>query len=288
MNESLGVDVDAYESLETEQTASRGRANGRAPRKFELTFVGEGKKQEMKLPRQPDAVRELPAWLTCAFGLDPKHRILDGNWAGPRGGDGVVLLSRLGAPTIRFEPARRISRPQLLVEDFVFQRIGTDPPTPAFKTEHCRQIGHAINRLCDNSARATAADETAAIVDAFLHDAEPLEGFTTYGTSQQHFEAANALRRPAEASTGPLPLRAPNYLIDHGQTGEVDNPEFVIRVSDLHHVARRLVGSKPWTWLDARMEEIGWARVALDGHAEPGRAGRQGAHARCHVYRGRR
>ena len=50
---------------------------------------------------------------------------------------------------------------------------------------------------------------------------------------------------------------------------------------------RRQVGSGlARGWLDARMQNLGWARVRLDGHARPGRDRVGNPHARTHVYRG--
>ena len=61
----------------------------------------------------------------------------------------------------------------------------------------------------------------------------------------------------------------------------------MIRVSDLRIAARLYTGgSLARGRLDARMDELGWERVRLDGHALEGRAGRAGPHARADVYRG--
>ena len=96
-----------------------------------------------------------------------------------------------------------------------------------------------------------------------------------------------ALQRPVDITS--RELSPPRYLIDHGEAGEItDDPEIAIRVRDLLEVARRMVGTKPWAWLNGRMEEIGWERAKIDAHAKTGRAGRKGPHARCEVYRGRR
>ena len=146
------------------------------------------------------------------------------------------------------------------------------------------------------SAAVTERAEAAGVARLILHDAEALKGYTTYGKDGQRYEAACALR-PAQDDRGRVVGRR-YYLIDNGdvdpETGGRSSPapprtgpELVIRVSDLRFEARRLVGSTSRGWLDARIRLLGWQRFELDGHAEPGREGRQGPHARCNVYRGR-
>jgi hypothetical protein len=61
----------------------------------------------------------------------------------------------------------------------------------------------------------------------------------------------------------------------------------VIRVSDLQLVARRYTGSSlERGWLDGRMDDLGWARVTVQGYDEQGLEGRRGRHARVDVYPG--
>ena len=78
--------------------------------------------------------------------------------------------------------------------------------------------------------------EVEAIIGTFLHAAEVVEDeHTTYGTAAQRYEAAIALRRVADDTTGRL--GGARYLID-SNTGEL-----VIGVADLQEAARRHTGS---------------------------------------------
>ena len=220
------------------------------------------------------------AWLTSAFALDPAHPVIGGAREGLRGAAGHVVLHRAGAPPLRFEPASRINAPQRLIEDLSWQMLPSDGAVPALKSEHCRAVAHVVRMLTDAAQVVTDAQETAGVVGTFLSAAEPVEGLTVYGSTAQRYEAATGLQRDLDPTTGRL-LGAPRYLID-ANTGEL-----VIRAGDLAEAGRRHVGSSlPHGWLDARMDNLGWTRVALDGHAVRGRDGRQGPHARCNVYRG--
>lgn len=264
---------------EVDETAAV--SNGARPEALVLEVDGKGR---LRLPDAPAA--PIPAllaqWLTVALALDPEHPIIRGALEGLRGAAGHVVLERLDAPPLRFEPASRINTPMRLVEDRTWQGIPSDDPTPAYKGEHCRQIAHVVRQLCGTRRAMTDRDETEQIIGAYLGQARVVEGFTTHGTSPQRYEAARALQRDEDDATG-RPLGPARYLTDMN-TGET-----IIRVSDLADVARRFLGgSLQRGWLDARMENAGWARVRLDGHAEPGRDGRAtgGGHARCAVYRG--
>jgi len=220
------------------------------------------------------------SWLTAAFALDPAHPVTGGAREGLRGAAGHVVLNRAGAPPLRFEPATHLNQPQRLIEDLSWQMLPSDGAVPALKGEHCRAVAHVVRMLTDAARAVTDAQETAGIVATFLSGAEPVEGLTVYGTTAQRYEAANGLQRDLDAITG-RPLGAPRYLVDEN-TGEL-----VIRAGGLAEAGRRHVGSSlARGWLDARMDNLGWARVALDGHAVSGREGRHGPHARCHVYRG--
>lgn len=220
------------------------------------------------------------AWLTAAFALDPRHPVTGGAREGLRGAAGHVVLDRAGAPPLRFEPASRINAPQRLIEDLSWQMLPSDGAVPGLKGEHCRAVAHVVRMLTDAAQVVTDAQETAGIVGTFLGAAQAVEGLTVYGTTAQRYEAATSLQRDLDDLTG-RPIGAPRYLIDTN-TGEL-----VIRASDLAEAGRRHVGSSLTRgWLDARMDNLGWTRLALDGHAVSGREGRHGPHARCHVYRG--
>lgn len=219
-------------------------------------------------------------WLTVVLALDPAHNITGGHREGLRGAAAHVVLTRAGAQPLRFEPASRINQPPRLIEDLSWQTLASDGAVPALKGEHCRAVAHVVRMLTDQTQAITDEQETAGIVGTFLGGAEAVEGYTTYGTTGQRYEAASALQRDLDETTG-RPLGAPQYLIDEN-TGEL-----VIRVGDLAEAGRRHVGSSlPRGWLDARMHGLGWTRVALDGHRLHGRSGRAGPHARATVYRG--
>jgi hypothetical protein len=115
------------------------------------------------------------------------------------------------------------------------------------------------------------------VSELLFHAERGRDGLTTHGDSQQRYDAALALR----ASGRDLWER--RYLIDN-QTGEV-----VLLAADLATAARRYTGSTvPWKELDARMEELGWERVYLQGYELRGRNGRRaGGHAHVHIYRRR-
>jgi hypothetical protein len=246
---------------------------------IEVTVDAKGK---LVLPPVP-AVHDIAgccAWLTCVFNLNPRHPIIGGAHEGLRGPDGHVHLRRLDAPAIRFEPASKINAPGKLIETLSWRMIPTDGAIHDLKGTHCRQIAHVVRMLCGTTKRASDEQDTAGLVGAFLQGAVPVHNLTTYGTSSQRYEAARALQRDLDDTTG-RPVGPVRYLIDEN-TGET-----VIRLADITEVARRYVGgSVPRGWLDARMDGLGWTRIRLDGHAQSGRERTGNPHARCDVYRG--
>lgn len=248
--------------------------------RFEAPASGKGAPR-LVLPPAPN-VEDTGAqarWLTGALNLHPAHPVTGAQHQGARGGAGHVVLHRHDAPPLRFEPASRINTPARLDEDLAWQKLPLDPENYGFKTEHARQIVHVVRMLCGASQSASDQDETAAIVGVYLQGAIPVEGHSTYRTGTGRYEAAMALQR--EIDDRGLPCSPPRYLLD------ADTGEYVIRVQDLGDVARRQLGSSVARgWLDARMLDLGWQRVRLDGHALPGRAGRTGPHLRTDVYRG--
>jgi hypothetical protein len=267
-------------SIHELRTGTGGTTNGQA-----ITggmAVTWDKKGRMILPPAPghDDHAGLCAWLTVSFGLDPRHPITSGVRQGLDGPEGHVELRRAGAPPLRFEPAAQINAPNRLIEALSWRLTPTDSAVPAFKSEHCRQIAHVVRMLCGLSDRMTAFDEAAGIVGTYMGAAQAVESLTTYGNGPQRHEAATALQRGVDETTG-RPAGIPRYLID-ANTGEL-----VIRVADLAAAARTHIGSSlPRGWLDARMEALGWDRVRLDGHQAAGRIGRLGHHARIDTYRG--
>lgn len=253
-----------------------------AANQAEAKDAGRTRAPKLVLPAtpQPDDIAGLCGWLTVTFNLDRRHPIIGGAHEGIRGPEGHVALHRADAPALRFEPATRINTPLKLIESLNWRMLTTDGAIPAFKTDHCRQIGHVVRMLCGRTTTLSEADEAAGIVGTLMQSGEPVEGLTLYGTTAQRHEAGTALQRPLDEHTG-RPTGAPRYLVD-ANTGEL-----VIRVSDLAEAASRHTGSSlPRGWLDARMENLGWVRSCIDAHALPGRSGRTGPHTRMEVYRG--
>ena len=261
--------MDGLNQLAAVQASRNGRAGA-----YAVSFDDKGR---LKLPPKPELgdVDGLCKWLTAVFNLNPQHPITGGERQGLHGPEGHVELRRAGAPPLRFEPVTRIANPTRLREVLEGSTLHTDGEPPGFKAEHTYAIAHVVRMLCGHAEGLSAEAETIGIVDAFLADATPVEGHTTYGTAGVRYEAAVALQQPPGAYGEPA-----RYLLDS------DTGEFVVRVRDLGASARRQFGSLPRGWLDARMRDIGWRRVLLDGHALPGREGRLSHHARANVYRG--
>jgi hypothetical protein len=168
-----------------------------------------------------------------------------------------------------------------LIETLSWRALHTDASIPAFKAPHCQQIAHVIRMLCGAVETLSDEQEAAGIVATFMSSAVETDvPVTTYGTAGQRYEAAIALRRETDNTTG-RPLGQPRYGYD------VNTGEVLVAVSDLADAARHHIGSSlARGWLDARMAALGWHRITLQGYALPGRDGRKGPHARIHVYRG--
>jgi len=253
--------------------------NGRAS--YAITFT-DSKPPKMVLPDVPahDDPTGLAAWLTGVLQLDPAHPVVRAVHEGLRGPEGHVEIRRARAAPIRFEPAAAMNSARRFLPVLAWQLLPTDGEPPGFRDEHCRRIAHVVRLLCGVSTGVREADETAGIVGVFLAAATALEGHTTYGTGAQRYEAATALQRAVDDQTG-RPLGPARYLID------LNTGELVIRAGDLQAAARAFVGSSlPRGWLDARLANLGWQRLTLDGHALAGREGRGGPHARTVIYRG--
>ena len=111
-----------------------------------------------------------------------------------------------------------------------------------------------VRLLCVGATEMTEQEETTGIIGYFLGRAREVEGGTTYGDNAERYEAAVALQR--------TPTEPWIFLVD------ANAGELVIRVSDLHDAAREYSGSSiPRGYLDGRMEQLGWKRIDLDGHA---------------------
>lgn len=245
-----------------------------------VKHLGKGKIALPAVPQLENRTAQC-AWLTLVFNLDPAFPVTGAFMLGQRGPNGLVVVTRAGAPDISFEPASAINSPTKVIELLSWQLMPNDGAVLALTSEHCREISYVLRMLCAVAEARTHAEEADAIVSTYTQGATAVEGFTTYGTSPQRYEASMALRR--EVIDGNGRLGAPRYLIDEN-TGEL-----VIAVSDLQEAARRHEGSSlPRGWVDARMTALGWLRIALDGHGASGRAGRSGPHSRTLAYRGHR
>jgi hypothetical protein len=263
-------------------TSIQAYRDGREPASVLSYVIGFDEKGEMVLPEVPGHEDRLGLcqWLTATFALDGNHPITEGRRLGVAGPEGHIELKRAGAEPIRFEPASKLNTPAKLIETLSWCTLPTDGMTPAFKAKHVRQIVFAVRALCGLGERVSAVDEASGIVATFLNGASVIEGYTTSGTGPQRYEAATALQRDLDESSG-RPIGAPRCLLD-AETGAI-----VIRVSDLQETARRYIGgSIARGFLDARMTALGWDRLTLDGHATSGRQREGNPHARCRVYRG--
>jgi hypothetical protein len=268
------LDVAARRYADEHMPTVNGRPDAPPEYKLEVKVDDKGR-ATLVLPADPPAT-DRPAqlaWLTAVFGLNPAGRIIDAKRSGERE-EGMVELRRAGSfdPVI-IEPLRAVNTPARLIEKLAWALDPRDAAVPAYKADHCRRIAHVLRMACGRSVGRTHEEETADIIGAFLLDAQRVDGLTTYGTSPQRYEAADALRRDVH--------EVPRYLVDT-QTGEI-----VVRAGDLAQVARReRAGVVSHKWLDGRMQALGWEKRTLDGHQIAGRAGRSGPHARCAVYRG--
>jgi uncharacterized protein YjiS (DUF1127 family) len=250
--------------------------------RFEVTWTKD-KTPKLILPRIPDHedTEGLCGWLTSVFRLDSSHPVVGAVHQGLRGPDGQVEVRRRNELSIRFEPAGIVSTARRLLTQLGWQLQPTDGEPYGFRDEHARRIAHVLRLLCGLKRNTDERDIAEGVVIEFMSDAEELEGYTTYGTTAQRYEAACALRGEVSEATGRM-IGLPRYLVDEN-TGE-----YVVRAGDLQRAARIHTGtSLPNGWVDARMELIGWKRIVLEGHSLPGRKGREtGHHARCKAYRG--
>lgn len=238
-----------------------------------VTFTDD-RTPKLVLPDVPahDDMPGLLAWLSAVFQLDPQHPATGAVLQGLRGPDAHVELRRANTRPIRFEPISLVYQSNRFRPALRTHLLPTDGKPYGFKGEHCDTIAHVLLLACGACTAPAAEQEAAAIVGTFIGYAEAVNGYTTYGTTAQRYEAASEL-----VSID----RLPRYLID-ANTGE-----HVIRVSDLQEAGRKHMGSAlAHGWLDGRMEALGWARVPLDGHQTAGRTGRTGPHQRCLIYRG--
>jgi hypothetical protein len=257
-----------------------GDAQLRPAKAYPVTYDLSGKTPKLLLPDTPSDTEDtaaLCAWLTSVLRLDPCHPVNRAMRYGRRGQDAHIVIERAGLEPgafLRFEPAAIISSARRFRPALEWQLGKSDERPYGFKDDHCAQIADVVRLLAAVERALDDHDETAAIIGALTFKGKVMEGHTTYGTGGQRYEAAQALQRTS-------PLDGPRYLID------ATSGELVVRTGDLQVAAREHTGSSlAHGWLDARLGELGWHRVTLQGWALPGREGRRGPHLRCDVYRG--
>ncbi len=232
-----------------------------------------------KVPAVGDTAR-LCAWLTAVFNLHAASPIVAGHQQGLRGANGHVVLERRNAAPLRFEPVSRINNPARLIEDLSWQVGPHDGAAHALKAADCRQVAHVVRMLCGSTKAISDEEETVSLLLTFLNESELVEGCSCYGPAAERYEAAQALQRTCDEHTG-RPRGVVKHLTDRN-TGEV-----VARVSDIADSFRRQLGSSVGRgFVEGRMAGLGFVKATLDGHRFPGRAGRNGPHARCQVFRG--
>lgn len=232
-------------------------------------------KNKLQVHPHPSGNEEICQWLTGVL-RSRQHPIFAGQHFGS-GGRGKVELLRVGAEPMKFEPASLLNTSKHLIATLVWQ---ADEPPYGLRDEHAREIAFTVRLLCGPHRELTDTEETFGIIHTYVAEAIAIEGHTLHGTVPQRYEALKATRRDLDGTTG-RPIGPPRYLVD-AQTDDL-----VVPVAELQTVARRFIGSSiAHGWLDARMEGIGWARISLSAHAEPGRAGRHSDHVHFDAYRG--
>jgi hypothetical protein len=155
------------------------------------------RKSKLRLPDVPahDNLAALRDWFTRVLRLDREHPVTGAVHQGLRGPDGHVVIERADAPPIRFEPAAAMSTSRRLLPMLSWQLLKTDGELPSFTDEHARRIAHVTRLLCNARQEEREADETAGIVGFYMQDAKAVEGYTTYGTAGQTYEAAAVERQ---------------------------------------------------------------------------------------------
>lgn len=245
------------------------RRDGKARGRYEVAW-DNNKPKMPDLPNHDDAVGQY-TWVTSVLHLDLSKPVVKAAHQGLSGGAGHVVLERFDAPDIRFEPASKIGSAQKLSDELVWQLQPTDGEPYPWNNQQAKRIARVIRWLCGAARQSTARLETELIVTTLLEASTAKQG-RTHGSSTERAEVA-ILLRPVDGISA--------HVVD------LESGEYVVRVSDLQHVARQLVGgSVAYGWLDARMEALGWERVRLDGHTLD-RGGARGQHGRADAYRGR-
>jgi len=245
-----------------------------ASQAFAVTW--EGKKPV--LPPDPafDDPIEQCRWLTSVLRLDYEHRIVGGDWYGPPSGNGVVVLHRLGADDLRFDPASTVTDPRRLAAELAWQLLDTDDRPYPWTAPQAIGIARVVRLLTGGARQWSIKQEAMSVVLVLLEASEQVEGHPR-GSGLERYECAVLLRPTEDAAGRPVKTR---YLVD------TDSGDIVVRVSDLTAAARRLMSTAPRGWLDGRMDALGWRRWTLQGHGFA-TGSERGPHARCDVYVGR-
>jgi hypothetical protein len=288
IEKALGYRTEFYNWRASAQTSP----NGNQPIAGGQDECWTDEKNVLRLPPVPEA-DDLPGlcrWLTTVLDLNPHHPVIGASRYRLRGADGRVCIHRAGdVEPITFAPARHLNNAPRFIETLSWQLLRSDGKVRDFKATHCRDISYVARVLSDDSTITSDKQLAEAIVGDLMAIGEAVSGRTSHGTGQQSYEAALALSRPHDETTG-RQTDQPRYLIDAGRldksTGElIGAGEIVIAVNDLQLTARKHVGSSlAHGWLDGLMDELGWTRIRIEGHERP--RPDQGLHRGIDAYRG--
>jgi hypothetical protein len=278
-----GDDAKAIEAELAKVNASRCRPpldHGEVARiaasiaRYAPTTDKKGKALLAALPGQQDR-QGLLEWLNATLGLDAQHPATGVAITGAAGSAARIEIHRHATAGLVIEPAEATDVPRRLASALTWGGLPGDTVAPTLSVPQCAMVGWCLRALGDAANRTAANDEASDVLDAHLGAAQAIEGHTIHGDAQACYQAAKALQgtQPDRFGAEYDPGR---YLID-ANTGEL-----VIRVSDLHAAARRVHGGAlPRGFLEGRLTALGWRRVVIEGHEQPGRAGRRGPRARC-------
>ncbi len=227
------------------------------------------------LPSTP-ARNDAPAlldWITTVFRLDPQRpvtRVIR------QGADHELHLTlvRHEAPAIRFNPESLIFNRAKLIPTLGPQRRSPGDAdqgeTPMFTPPECATVHHVLSMAVTCDEAIMQEDQTKAMIVAYLHAADAIEGFTIKTTEADLHEA---LRELAVAY-------GPAYLID------VHSYRHAIPATPLRKAAKLFLDEPmPWHELTARMSSAGWTRVPLQAH-KIGSEGKREHHLALVVYTG--
>lgn len=258
--------------VDTDEVAARRSSRQRGLYKVEWDKTRKPIKPILPVPPGYEDNHGQSLWVTSVLNLDQSHPVVSAVHQGLSGSLGHIVLQRLDAPEIRFEPASKISTAQKMADELVWQLLPTDGEPYPWTNNQAVTIARVVRLLCGAEKGSTTTQETEHIVSTYLDAAIRQEGYT-HQTSAQRAEMAVLLRS------------------DDGQRHygmDLDTGETMIRVGDLQRIAREIIGTGvAYGWLDARMEALGWSRARLEGHRLPnGNQNGRGEHVKADVYRG--